>query len=226
MGTQASATGRGVVVDFSRGGVTMLRARSAVLALLCLPTALLAQRPRGESDPWTVRVRATISGASYESQPADYKIYSGVSLEAAIERRLGSIAALELSGRTESREVLGPASTGADERLGSIEMLPLTLLLRWLPLGRSNAAFQPYLGGGAALIATWEKSGVLDSTDVPASLRPALGLGADYVLSDRLVLNLDVKWNPLTARITNFRSPDPTVKIDPMTVGLGMGVRF
>ena len=61
---------------------------------------------------------------------------------------------------------------------------------------------------------------------MPASLNPAVGLGADYELSNRLVLNLDVKWNPQTARLTNLRTPDPTVKIDPMTFGLGLGVRF
>ena len=147
-------------------------------------------------------------------------------IEAAAERRLSDVTFLELSGRTESREVLGPERAGEDNRLGSLEMLPVTLLARWRPRGHGSAPFQPYLGAGAALTATWEKSGALDSADVPPSLAPAVGLGADIRLSPRLVLNLDAKWNPLTARITHFRTPDPEVKIDPLTLGVGVGVRF
>lgn len=33
-------------------------------------------------------------------------------------------------------------------------------------------------------------------------------------------------WNTLAADIQDFRSPDPSVKIDPLTLGLGVGVRF
>ncbi len=204
----------------------MLSARAGLLLLVCLPTALAAQRPASLSDPWMLRVRATLSGTSYGSEPSGYKIYSGVALEAALTRRLGAMAALELSARTESREVTGPDVPGADSRLGSLELLPVTLLARWVPRGRSPAALQPYVGAGAALTATWEKTGALDSTDVPARLAPALGVGADYALSPRTVLNLDVKWNALTARITHFRTPDPRVRIDPLTLGVGLGVRF
>ncbi len=61
---------------------------------------------------------------------------------------------------------------------------------------------------------------------MPASVHPALGFGGDWALSDRLVLNLDVQWHPLTARIARFRSPEPTVRVDPVTLGAGVGVRF
>ncbi len=205
----------------------MLARRLAVLGFVLLPATLSAQQAAtSPTNPWTLRLRAAISGTSHDSQPAGYKIYSAIALEAALERRVSDVASLELSLRTESREVLGPTDAGADNRLGSLEMLPLTLLGRWRPRGGRAGAFQPYLGAGAALTATWEKSGALDSSDVPASLRPALGLGTDYEISPRVVLNADVKWNPLTARVVNFRTPEPTVKIDPMTFGLGMGVRF
>ncbi len=204
----------------------MLSRRLGLALLLCLPSALTAQRAASTVDPWTLRLRATLSGASDDSDPGDYKIYSGIALEAALARRLGAAAAVELSARTESREVLGPDRPGEDNRLGSLEMLPVTLLARWLPRGRSAAALQPYVAAGAALTATWEKSGALDSTDVPATLSPAVGFGTDYALSPRTVLSLDVKWNPMTARITHFRAPDPRIRIDPLTLGLGLGVRL
>lgn len=202
----------------------MLSARVVFVTLLALPTALAAQQARS-TDPWTLRLRAAISGTSYDSEPTGYKIYSGIGLEGAVQRRLGAVTALELSFRTESREVTGPEGAG-DNRLGSLEMFPVTLLARWVPRGRGDGAFQPYLGAGAALTTTWEKSGALDSSDTRAAVSPALGLGTDFALSPRTVLNLDVKWNTFTARITKFRTPEPAVKIDPLTFGVGFGVRF
>ena len=204
----------------------MLSARAALLFLLVLPGTLSAQRAPESLSPWTLRLRGAISGSSDDSQPEGYQIYSGIALEAAVERRMGTTTAVELSVRTESREVLGPGNAAGDNRLGSLEMLPVTLLVRWLPRAGHESAFQPYVGAGGNVTVTWEKTGALDSSDVPAGLHPAVGLGTDYVLSERLVLNLDVKWHPMKARITNFRSPDPTVKLDPMTFGLGLGVRF
>ncbi len=204
----------------------MLSRRLGLVLLLCLPRALSAQRPALVSDPWTLRLRATLSGTSYDSEPTGYEIYSGIALEAAVARRLGAVSAVELSVRTESREVLGPESPGEDNRLGSLEMLPVTLLARWILRGRSAAALQPYIAAGAALTVIWEKSGALDSTDVPATLTPAVGFGTDYALSPRAVLSLDVKWNPMTAKITHFRTPDPRIKIDPLTLGLGLGVHL
>ncbi len=118
----------------------MLSAGATCLLLLCLPPALTAQTTVKERNPWTLRLRAAISGSSYESDPAGYKIYSGIGLEGAVERGLGRVASLELAFRTKSREVLGPASAGGDERLGSLEMLPVTLLARWRPRGRGAAA--------------------------------------------------------------------------------------
>jgi outer membrane protein len=55
---------------------------------------------------------------------------------------------------------------------------------------------------------------------------PALQLGTDYALSDRTVLNLDVRWHTMTVEIEDFASPVPSVQIDPLILGLGVGVRF
>jgi outer membrane protein W len=194
------------------------------LLIFFVPTALVAQQSTREL--WNVRLRAAMSGSSYESEPANYKVYSGVALEVAVERRLGSVLAVGVSARTESREVVGPQQPGVDNRLGSLEMLPLAAMLKWFPRGRGNAELQPYLGAGGGLTFTWERSGALDSTDEPLAVYPVIGIGADYAVSSRLFLNLDVNWHPQTTHLNDFLRPAPQVSIDPMTFGIGIGVRF
>ncbi|MGD2067189.1 MAG: OmpW family outer membrane protein [Gemmatimonadota bacterium] len=195
-----------------------------LLALGLLPGPGAAQAPDDSQGPWTLRIRAVISGTSHDSEPEGWTIYSGIGLEAAVARRLGDMAALESSLRTESREV--EATGEVPSHLGSLEVLPLTLLVQWWPRAGGEAEVQPYLGAGLAPTATWEKTGALDSTDVRPSLDPAVQAGLDWGLSRRTALNLDVKWNPFTARIRDFATPDPSVSVDPMTFGLGLGVRF
>lgn len=201
-------------------------ARALWPALFLLPSVVTAQQAVHAASPWSLRVRAVLSGNSYESEPAGYKLYSGLGLEAAVARRLGDALSVEVSLRTESREMEGPRVAGADHRLGSLEMLPVTAALLWLPRGRSGAALQPYLGAGVNLTATWEKSGALDSANIAPTVGPAIQLGADWSLTDRTTLDLDVRWHTMTVDIEDFGATVPSVKVDPLVLGLGLGVRF
>lgn len=117
------------------------------IAHWALFAAVAGQSP-DPTHPWSLRIRAVISGDSHDSDPAGYRIYSGVALEAAVVRRLTEVASLELSLRTESREVEGPTGGSGDHRLGSLEMLPLTLTGRWHPRRRGEGDLQPYVGAG------------------------------------------------------------------------------
>jgi outer membrane protein W len=171
-------------------------------------------------------VRAVVSGLSDHSEPAGYVIYSGVALEASVVRWFGDAAALLFSLRTESWEVEGPESAGADQRLGSLEMLPMNLSLSWRPRGRSGGDFQPYLGAGVNVTPTWEKSGALDSTQPPTTVGPMLQLGTDVTLAPRAALNMDVRWNTMRVDVVDFSTPTPLVRLDPLSLGMGLTVRF
>lgn len=70
------------------------------------------------------------------------------------------------------------------------------------------------------------KSGALDNLDVSPAFGPALQLGADWKLSEELVLNLDTKWNGLTTDLSSGGNRITRLKIDPLTLGLGIGFRF
>lgn len=207
----------------------MFLSSALFIIIFSLVQPVSAQRPHSHSGdpPWIFRVRAVASTASYESDPEGYKMYSGISMGAGIALRINAIAAVEIALRTEGRDLEGPVPVeGEYERLGSLDLIPLTVILQWKPRGQTHTVLQPYLGAGLSITATWEKSGAMEGVDVPPSFDPVVQAGADYELSTHMVLNLDIKWNTLTLDLENFRVPDPSVKIDPLTVGLGLGFRF
>ncbi len=177
------------------------------------------------ASPWSVFVRGTLSGNSAKSEPEGYQIFSGLAIEGALQRALDHHRlALALSVRTESREVEGPEGPGLEPRLGSLEMLPLNLLVIWRPLAEGNAILQPYVGGGLNATIIWEKSGLLDSTDPPSSFSPAVTLGAEIALSSRMVISLDAKWHKMKVDLKGYADPAPSVTLDPLALGLGLGV--
>jgi outer membrane protein len=188
------------------------------------PTLGAAQDRTSDSSSWTFVTRLVATGSSDESEPAGYKIYSAFTLEASLRRTFGRVVGAELTLRTESREVDSLVPAGEARRLGSLELLPASLLLHFrLPTG---GKVHPYAGGGVNLTVAWEKSGALDSTDMAASVGPAVQVGTDWELSSRALLNLDLRWNKLTADLANGGTPLTKLKVDPVSIGVGVGFRF
>ena len=193
----------------------------ALLATLLLPATLYAQ---GAGPRWTFRTRAQMSGSSVNSEPAGFHVYSGIALGAALSRELNRHVGIELAVATESREVDQAQASGPDLRLGSIELMPVNVLVQVRPLSRGRA--HPYAGAGLNLTVAWEKSGALDSRDVSPSLGPALQLGTDLDLAPSVLLNVEVRWNLLRTDVGSGGTTLASLKIDPMTFGLGLGFRF
>jgi len=199
----------------------MFFARSALVALALLPVIAAGQEPDTRDAHWRFFTRATLSGSSDESA-TDYTIYSGVAVEGAVARDLSDIFAVELSLRTESREVTGP-ETLPEPRLGSLDLVASSLTLLWQPRATGGRVFRPYAGGGGTITYAWEKSGLLDSTDPPVRIDPVVQLGSHLALGDTFLLTLDVKWQPLDMELKGFTDPAPKVEIDPLVMGLGLG---
>jgi outer membrane protein len=193
-----------------------------LLAVWLVPAGVAAQ-DRGP-DSWTFTTRLVATGSSDESDPPGYQVYSAFTLEAALRRSLGRLLAAEATVRTESREVDSLVPAGEDRRLGSLELLPVSLLLQFrVP---THGRVRPYLGAGVNLTVAWEKSGALDSVDMAGSVGPAVQLGADWELSSRALLNLDIRWNTLTADLDEGGARLASLKVDPLTLGVGVGFRF
>jgi len=194
-----------------------------LLAFLVAIAGSSAAQSRAPEKPWVMKTRLLITGTNRSSEPDGFTTYTAFPLEISIGRSLGGPFALELAARSESREVDRTATPTA-ERLGTLELLPVSLLAQYrLGSGR----LRPYLGIGGNLTVAWEKAGVLDSMEVSPSLGPALQAGVDVRLSDYLVLNADFRWNAMR---TDIDAPAGArfvrLLIDAASLGVGLGVRF
>jgi len=194
----------------------------AVCLLFSSPVLVLAQEPHQAQLDWSFRTRVLVTGSSHESEPTGFEVYSTFAIEAGLARGLSRALALELTVRTESREV--DRAGDPAERLGSIELLPVNLVLQLRPF--RSTSVQPYLTAGVNLTVAWEKSGAVDSMDVAPSLGAAIGLGTDFALSDRVLFNVDLRWNSYTADLTTVGTSFARLRLDPLTLGLGVGFRF
>jgi outer membrane protein W len=206
-----------------------MRTRHTHLPLLitCLAiggtTALIGQNP-SDRYQWELGTRILATGTNRASNPAGYKMYTSFPLEVALRRSLGARFRLELAARNDSREIDREGSPTA-VRLGSIEFVPMSILLQYRLRTTHNAS--PYLGLGANATLAWEKSGVLDSMNVSPSLGLAVDAGVDLKLTDYLAGNLDLRWNTWA---TNIDAHDGSrlarLMVDAASLGFGLAVRF
>lgn len=208
------------------GSLVLWSHTAAALALVAflVPSARVAQTSAVAERPWVFTTRVLVTGSSDHSDLPGYQVYSAFTLEAGLCRRLSRLFAAELTIRTESREIDSLVPSGEDRRLGSLELLPVDLLFQFrLP---TKGGVHPYAGAGVNLTVAWEKSGLLDSVDMAGSVGPALQVGADLDLSSYALLNVDLKWNSLTADLSNAGTRLASIQMDPLTLGIGVGFRF
>jgi outer membrane protein W len=197
---------------------------TACLALCLGAPAGLAGQTAAPEPAWTLRTRLFVSGDSYGSRPAGYKVYSGIGIEAGVDRRLAGHVTLAVTARTESREVDSIPSVGPSVREGSLEILPISLLLEVRPV--MGHRLVPYFGAGTTLTVTWEKSGALDSLEIGPYLGLAAQAGLDFILSPAALLNLDVRWHRYRPSLESREARLARLDIDPLTLGIGVGFRF
>jgi outer membrane protein W len=197
------------------------RTAFGVVCLSLLASRLPAQRPPTN---WEFHVRLLATGTNRASEPAGFKAYSAFPLEVGLRRAIDRRVRLELSVRSESREIDQAASPTA-VRLGSLEVLPLNLVAQYR--FRIGSAVQPYLGAGVNATMAWEKSGVLDSMNVSPSLGPTLQAGLDIPLDRNFTFNADFRWNTWKTTIeSDGGSRLARLMVDPSSLGVGIAVHF
>ena len=112
--------------------------------------------------------------------------------------------------------------------VGDTKHLPPTLSVQYLVPTKSE--FKPYVGLGLnyTLFFDEETTGPLAGTDLDldGSLGLAAQIGFDYPLSDRMFLNLDVRWIDIDTDAELDGVPLETVEIDPFVYSLTIGWEF
>src|SRR5690606_28188018 len=111
-----------------------------------------------------------------------------------------------------------------------------TLSAVYYPLG-GNSAFKPYVGAGLnytiffdeKLTAANKEDG-MTSLSLDSSFGLAFQVGADYMLTDKLMLNAQVRYIDIAtdATVKNDDGSKVTVSVDvdPMVYMVGLGYKF
>lgn len=127
------------------------------------------------------------------------------------------------------------AFAGLNGKLGSLKHLPPTLSAIYYPLDKSSA-FQPYVGVGINY--TWFFDTELSSEaegkgfrglDMKDSWGLAGQIGMDYMLTDNLMLNAQVRYIDIDTTGTTYLAGDKVkvdVDVDPFVYMVGLGYKF
>ncbi|WP_339525753.1 OmpW/AlkL family protein [Pseudomonas sp. EA_35y_Pfl2_R111] len=124
---------------------------------------------------------------------------------------------------------------GLNGKLGELKHLPPTLSVVYYPMD-SNSAFQPYVGAGINY--TWFFDTKLSSAaedkgfsglDMKDSWGLAAQVGMDYMLTDNIMLNAQVRYIDIdTTGTTSFggEKVKVDVDVDPFVYMVGLGYKF
>ncbi|SFM64325.1 OmpW/AlkL family protein [Halopseudomonas yangmingensis] len=124
---------------------------------------------------------------------------------------------------------------GLDGKLGSIKHLPPTVSAVWYPLD-GNDAFKPYVGAGINYTTffsedlTSERKGQqFSGLSLDDSWGLAVQVGADYMITDKLMLNAQLRYVDISTTATTSLAGTRVkvdVDVDPWVYMVGLGYKF
>lgn len=141
----------------------------------------------------------------------------------------------ELILATSPHDISGEGSLAPLGEIADSMVLPPTLTLQWhfMPEG----PFRPYVGVGVNYTIFYSEDASTSlvnaigatSVDIDDSVGVAFQAGADFDLSERVFLNMDVKYIQIDTEATLTTGAlvnTVDVDLDPIVAGVGIGVRF
>lgn len=194
---------------------------AALAAGFVAPFAVQAQ-----SGPWMVRVHAlSLDSANKDSTGLGLSVNNKVFPEFDISYFFTPNLAAELVLTYPQKHDIRSNGT----KIGTLKHLPPTLSLQYHFTGLG--AFKPYVGGGL----NYTRFSSVSFDPVVASLGPsidksstglAVGAGFDFEVANNVYLNLDVKKVQIRTDVKSNGVKAGEFKVDPLLVGIGVGMRF
>jgi outer membrane protein len=131
---------------------------------------------------------------------------------------------------------LGAPAGTIDGPFAEVTHLPPTLSAVYYPMA-GNSAFKPYVGAGLNYtvffdekLESRQKDNGFKSISLDSSVGLAFQIGADYMLSDKLMINAQIRYIDIatTATVTDDWGDKATVDVDvdPMVYMVGLGYKF
>ncbi|MGO3699359.1 MULTISPECIES: OmpW/AlkL family protein [Halomonas] len=111
----------------------------------------------------------------------------------------------------------------ASQDLGSIDRLPVNLLVNYYPMGGLDSRVQPYVGAGLNYT---RFSGGPDNIDVRRSYGAIGQAGVDLAVTQNVLLNGYVSYADVDGEIKRDGEHIGKVDMDPVTIGGGVTFRF
>jgi outer membrane protein len=189
----------------------MRKSLVGLLAALVIPSVAAAQAAGHMDTPWTVRAGALfILPTASASDALGAKVGSDFTAEIDISRKFTPIFAAELVLATAAHEVYVEDTDAGRVSLGSINILPPSLVLQaHLP---TAGKVHPYIGAGVNWTIIYKQTGAL--------------AGLDYDIGSRGLFNADVKYVTLSTDVSSNGQQLDTVDVNPILIRIGFGYRF
>ncbi|WP_445004162.1 OmpW/AlkL family protein [Halomonas mongoliensis] len=105
----------------------------------------------------------------------------------------------------------------------TIDRMPVNLLVNYYPLGGLDSRVQPYVGAGLNYT---RFSGEPEGVDARRSYGAVGQVGVDLAITENLMLNGFANYADVDSRISVDGERIGTAKVDPMTIGGGVTLRF
>lgn len=197
--------------------------------LIGLTFSLNAQNDTDTDDynKWQARLRviSVIPSPGDDIEGADVEISTAVVPELDFTYFFTKNIAAELILATTKHDVELDVADAGTADLGHVWLLPPTLNLQYHFYADD---FKPYIGAGINYTIFYGvDAGDLDDIDYENSVGFSLQAGLDYNLNEKWFLNLDFKKMFLKTDVTvNNGSDDSEVEINPIIIGLGVGMKF
>jgi outer membrane protein len=183
--------------------------------------AALAPAAHAEDGPWLVRVRAVnLDSANKDGTGLDLNVNDKVIPEVDISYFFTPQLAAELILTYPQKHRV----RAGDVRIGSLKHLPPTLTVQYhfTDLG----AFKPYVGAGLNYT-RFMSVDLPDGVSIDKnSFGFALQAGVDFEVAKNVYLNFDVKKVQIRTDVKAAGDKLGTFKVDPLLVGVGVGMRF
>ncbi|WIT14085.1 outer membrane beta-barrel protein [Paucibacter sediminis] len=199
---------------------------ASTFAAVALAAASFAAQAQAEG-PWLVRARVVnIDSANKDTTGLGLTINNKAIPEVDISYFFSPNIAAELILTYPQKHTL--KAGGAE--IGSLKHLPPTLSLQYH--FAPAASFRPYVGVGLNYT---NFSSVKFAPAVETALHPSIKhnsfglsaqIGADIELSKNLYLNVDVKKVQIGTKVYSSGTEVGKFKVDPLLVGVGLGMRF
>ncbi|WP_347507463.1 OmpW/AlkL family protein [Pseudomonas anguilliseptica] len=196
--------------------------------------AITVDPQESSSDIWVGALGTDVAGTK---ATLDSDTQLGLNFAYMLTNNIGIelLAATPFSHNVGVKGMPGGGFAGLNGKLGELKQLPPTLSVVYYPMD-SNSAFQPYVGAGINY--TWFFDTKLSSAaedkgfsglDMKDSWGLAAQVGMDYMLTDNIMLNAQVRYIDIETTGTTHILGDKVkvdVDVDPFVYMVGLGYKF